>query len=249
MRPFNKIFVTSLPRCATVSICQALAQLGVPMSHLGKSYPPHPGEEPLGAHHDPQRFIELFEQLSAADYDLHCLRAARGLADYPACCLERLEQLAAHYPDSLFIHVARDADINAWLQSTERQLVGLDLLDAFQDDPLRRRFMQVMRGFRKETFGSEAFVAESYKRAYLRHQERIEKLSQRAHERWLIFRDAGHLKQSGMRRLAEFLGLTTRGVPFPHVEEHGREASATFYKALIEGTVRSQTGIVPTRLP
>lgn len=252
---YNKLFITSLPRCATVSMCHALALFGVPMSHLGRSYrwQADPGSL-AGEHHEPRAFLALHEQLTAGDYGLHCLNDCRGLADYPACCLKHLRKLDAQYPGSLFVHVARDANVAGWLQSTERQLVGLDLLDANEPDPLRRQFMQVMRQYRNETFGSPVFDAAIYEQAYFDYQREIASWSQTEPERWLLFHDVSELRVSGLSRLARFLEYELpedqlldsewpNGGSFPHVEEHGSAAAAAFYRGLRSGQIRSQTGI------
>jgi hypothetical protein len=244
MRTFNKLFVTSLPRCATVSICHALAHMGIPLSHLGKTY--QPTDEALkwsSSHHDPQRFIELYQRLERGDYEPTCLQDSRGMADYPACCPTRLERFAQRFPNSLFLHVARDADVHKWLQSTERQLVGLDLLDAEQTDPTGRRFMQVMRSFRRETFGTSSFDAKLFERAYTEHQRWIQGLASSAPEQWLVFSDISELVSEGFRKLATFLDVPAPNLPFPHAEEHSRRASRAFYAALRKGIISSQTGI------
>lgn len=250
MRIFNKVFVTSLPRCATVSLGQALAVLGIPTAHLGRIYwPPqqaaNSAELPPAQHSDPLKFIELFKQINRDDYDLDILRTTRGLADYPACCLLRLNGLIRQYPDSLCIHVGRDRSQQAWLQSVERQFVGLDQLEAIAPAAGRTEFMQALRAFRRETFGDATFDATTYRQAYHAHQAAVARLARQAPDRWLLFEDIDELPTQGLERLASFLHVPTPAIQFPHASAHSQEATAAFADALRQGKIRSQTGCEP----
>lgn len=255
MREFNKLFVTSLPRCATVSVSQALAQLGLPIVHLGKRYvadkvpPPNAATTSLATvestkssetddsqrHYDPLAFIDLFRQLADDDYDLRCLQKARGIADYPACCPQRLKRLDQQYPGSLFIHVARHRNVEAWLQSIEKHFIGLDLLDQAIRDPVHREFRAAMQHFRYETFGSVVFDTKLYRNAYDSYHVQINRWSADAPQRWLVFDDIGDLASQGIPRLVEFLQLPREpwheAWSFPHSDAHSGAAKAAFHAA------------------
>lgn len=247
MRSFNKIFIIALPRCATVSLCDALGVLGIPTAHLGRIY-----GEATEAHHHPQRLTRVFNQLRHGDYDLDILRECQGMADYPACCPSVFPQLDRQYPGSLFINVRRDNDLQSWLQSVERQFVGLQLVKQGRtatDD--ERSFMQVMLALREMTFGQWQFDPEVYLQAYAAHQRRVgEMFAARAGD-LLQFDDVTQLATSGFERLCHFLDCPHPQRPFPNCNAHSLPPQSAFMQALAEGKIRSQTGILlhdPARL-
>ncbi len=243
MRSFNKLFVVSLPRCATVSMSQALGIVGVPTAHLGKVYRHLPTHSDL--HHDADHMIKLFQQTERGDQELSLFPDCRGVADYPACCLDILRTLRIQYPDSLFINVRRDRSIERWLQSVEQQLVGLDILSkAPGATDEYREFMRVMRKFRQLTFGSESFVADTYLRSYWEYQSELDSMcASDPAGSWLQFDDPMELEQVGFERLCKFLQVDQPTVPFPSCDEHSRLPKAAFLEELRAGRVHSQTGI------
>lgn len=241
MRSFNKIFVIALPRCATVSLSDALGMLGIATAHLGRIY-----GEAIEAHHHSQRLTRIFSQLSGGDYDLDILRECRGLADYPACCPRVLSQLDRQYPGSLFINVRRDGDLQNWLQSVEGQFVGLQLLKqgaAATDD--ERSFMQAMLAFREMTFGQSEFDPDVYLAAYRAYQRRVTEMFASRTADLLQFDDVRELATSGFERLCDFLDCPHPAQPFPNCNAHSLAPRSAFMQALAEGKVRSQTGILP----
>ncbi|GIW97965.1 MAG: hypothetical protein KatS3mg111_1298 [Pirellulaceae bacterium] len=245
MRKFNKIFVIALPRCATVSMWQALGMLGVPTAHLGKLF----GEASVD-HHHAARLIDMYRRIERGDYRLPLLEHCRGLADYPACSWQVLEKLDREYPGSLFINVRRDDSVQRWLQSVERQFVGLQLIkEGHAASPEDRAFMQAMRGFRRLTFGDAEFDAERYRQAYLEYQQRVDAyFSQRASD-LLTFQSTEMLDECGYRRLAEFLNCPAPDdATFPRCNAHSILPSRAFLHALESGLVRSQTGIRPQEM-
>jgi hypothetical protein len=241
MREFNKIFVIALPRCATVSMCDALGLLGVPTAHLGKIY----GEQ-TSEHNNPQRLMRMYEQISAGDYQLDVLRDCRGLADYPACCSEVFPRLDQQYPGSLFINVRRDGDTERWLQSVERQFVGLQLVkQGRQATEEEQRFMKVMLAFREMTFGQSKFDADAYLRAYQKFQAKVGEYFAQRRECLLDIAEIGELQTNGFQRLAEFLQCEALDRPFPNSNQHSVNPQFAFMQALVEGRITSQTGIHP----
>lgn len=240
MRKFNKLFVISLPRCATVSTCQALGQLGIRIAHLGKIYG-ESGDE----HHHPDRLQKMLAQIQAGDYRFELLNQCDGLADYPACCLNVVERLAEVYPDSLFINVKREQSVNHWLQSVESQFVGLELLQqSDQRSEQQQRFIVVMKQFRKLTFGSDCFEAKLYQQAYINYQDRVEQIFGSS-DRLLTFDDVSQLAVEGFRKLCSFLELETSTIAeFPKSNAHSDRPRRAFIDALRNGKLKSQTGIV-----
>ncbi len=243
MRSFNKIFILALPRCATVSLCDALGQLGIPTAHLGCIY----GEaaaETNAEHHHPQRLSRIYQQISLGDYNLDVLRDCRGLADYPACCPSVFQQLDRQYPGSLFVNVRRDGDLLSWLQSVERQFIGLQLVkqnvEASADE---RQFMQVMLSLRAMTFGQSQFDPEVYLRAYHAYQQQVEQTFAARPGDLLQFDDTAELESVGFERLCEFLECPNPGWTFPNSNVHSQRPKAAFLQALAEGKIKSQTGI------
>lgn len=242
MRAFNKLFVVSLPRCATVSMSQALGMLDIPTAHLGKIYCGTPLDH--GQHHDMQRIVRMFEQVRSGDPHLEVFTECRGLADYPACCLPVLVKLREHYPHSLFINVRRDRSLERWLQSVEQQFVGLELLGAPQrattEQPL---LIDVLRFFRKLTFGQADFAAAEYLAAYHNYQTAVNSLQATdGPDNWLQFEDAADLEQFGFARLCDFLQMDCLQASFPRCDEHSRLPEEAFRRGIRAGTVISQTG-------
>lgn len=242
MREFNKLFIVSMPRCATVSMSQAVGMLGIPTAHLGKIY-----GEPGSGHSHPQRLERMLQQIEAGDYQLEVLDQCRGLADYPACCLSVIQRLDQQYPGSLFINVARQNSIQRWLQSVESQFVGLELLNADREArPEEKRFLEVMLRFRVMTFGAQNFDARVYAKAYDQYQQAIQD-SFSGSDNLLNIADASDLANNGMQRLCQFLEITGTShyssLTFPYSNEHSSKPRAAFLNALRQGRVISQTGI------
>lgn len=245
MRCFNKIFIIALPRCATVSLCDAVGMLGIPTAHLGRIY----GEATPAnhhAHHHPQRLTDIFRQISGGDYDLDILRQCRGMADYPACCPSVFPQLDRQYPGSLFVNIRRDANLQGWLQSVETQFVGLQLLkqgSAATDD--ERSFMRAMLALRALTFGQSEFDPDVYLAAYHAYQRWVTEVFAARPADLLQFDDVGELATSGFARLCDFLDCPQPERTFPNCNAHSLAPRSAFLQALAEGKVRSRTGIPP----
>lgn len=241
MRTFNKIFVIALPRCATVSMCDALGMLGVRTAHLGKIF----GEATPG-HNHPQRLIRMHEQITAGNFELDILRECDGLADYPACSFDVFKQLDQTYPDSLFINVARVQSIDRWLQSVERQFVGLQLLKSGNTaTEAERQFMSVMLSFRTMTFGQSQFCAAAYREAYVGYQRQVAEYFAGREFDLLNIADVRQLEHEGYRLLADFLQCDAPTGAFPCSDEHSVAPRQAFMHALNSGTVDSLTGIKP----
>jgi len=248
MRQFNKIFVIALPRCATVSISRALGSLGIRIAHLGKiDAQPNPlGSENQSAHFDVLMLQRMRQQIEAQDYQLDILEECCGLADYPVCCPKVICQLEQQYPGSLFINARRDDSIDCWLQSVEIQFVGTELLAAeASDDPIQQQFIEVMRCYRRWTFGSETFRAPQYRQAYIDYQAWTQRHFAGKNQ-LLEFTDLEQLASLGFPRLCEFLEIeSVPGIDFPRINSHGLLPKRAFYTALSNGRVSSQTGLQP----
>ncbi len=246
MRSFNKIFIIALPRCATVSLCDALGLLGIPTAHLGRIY----GEHSAGTtseHHHPQRLSRIYQQISHDDYDLDILRECRGLADYPACCPSVFPQLDRQFPGSLFVNVRRDGDLTSWLQSVERQFIGLQLVKQNTEATAEEQnFMQVMLSLRALTFGQSQFDPVVYLRAYHAYQRQVEQTFASRPTDLLQFEDTDELERVGFERLCEFLECPKPSRPFPNSNAHSQRPQAAFMQALVAGKIKSQTGIPST---
>lgn len=238
MRRFNKLFVVALPRCATVSMCDALGLLGIRTAHLGRIY----GED-TRSHHDPVRLKRMYDQIRVGDYQLDILEHCDGLADYPACILSVIEQLDQRFPESLFINVRRDSDLTRWLQSVERQFVGLQLLRRTTREPSDAGFMETMLAFRKLTFGCIDFECEAYRQAYLDYQTALNGFFGNRASDLLTFGDIADLETEGFDRLCTFLDAPHPQRPFPRSNLHSQRPSQVFMQALEAGLVQSQTGI------
>ncbi len=241
MRAFNKIFVVALPRCATVSMSDALGLLGIRTAHLGKIY----GEQTM-EHNNPERLMRMHTQIVSGDFDLDILSECDGLADYPACCADVVRQLDAQFPSSLFINVRRDQSINRWLQSVERQFTGLQLIK--QDKAAseeERAFMKVMLGFREMTFGQSDFQIDAYRSAYHDYQQALTEHFVSRKDDFLEI-DLTRLENNGFASLCDFLDCADRmptNVSFPNSNEHSQKPREVFMTALEEGRITSQTGI------
>ncbi len=239
MRSFNKLFVIALPRCATVSVCEGLGMLGIRLAHLGKIF----GEE-TPPHHDPARLLRMHQQIAAGDFELDILEECDGLIDYPACIPKVFQAIDRQYPGSLFVNVGRDRDIEAWLQSVERQFVGLQLIKmgATATDE-EKEFMQVMRSFREGTFDRVEFDASHYRAAYRKHQELVgDYFSDRPGD-LLQIDDVSHLESEGFGLLGDFLECEIPDSLFPRVDGHSDAPREAFMRAVREGKIQSQTGI------
>jgi len=240
MREFNKIHVIALPRCATVSMSDALGELGIAIAHLGKIH----GEASDG-HHDNARLIRMHQQISAGEFDLEILSECDGLADYPACIPAVIEQLDRRYPGSLFINIRRDNEINQWLQSVERQFVGLRLIKtgmtSTEED---HKFADAMADFRRLTFGQTAFEPEVFRDAYWTFQNFVDDYFQDRDADLLTIPEMGLLQTEGYGRLCRFLNCRLIEKPFPCSNQHSLPPKQAFLRALRSGEIESKSGIV-----
>jgi hypothetical protein len=239
MRYFNKLFVIALPRCATVSISQALGLMGIKTAHLGSIY----GED-NNVHYELENLKRLAEQVAQGDWDLDILRRCRGLADYPVCCLPAIRQLDRQYPGSLFVNVQRDNSIDRWLQSIEMHFVGSDLLlETPGTDDEQRQLIKTLRQFREMTFGNKTFSAQLYRAAYTKYQSEVREYFRHRND-LLQLADPESLKSTGFANLAAFLEWDM--IPlfdFPESNNHSRLPKKMFIEALLAGKIKSQTGI------
>lgn len=239
MRKFNKLFIIALPRCATVSLSDACGVLGVPTAHLGRIYGEHTTE-----HNNPQRLIRMHEQITAGNFQLDVLEQCRGLADYPACSMQVFQQLDKSFPGSLFVNLRRDLSVTRWLQSVERQFIGLQMVkagkSATEDE---KRFMKVMLYFRELTFGQASFDAKVYEQAYHAYQEDVASYFADRSEDFLDIEDISQLEASGFEQLSTFLDCPCPDEPFPRSNHHSDLPFQAFMRALEEGRIESQTGI------
>lgn len=241
MRRFNKLFVIALPRCATVSISQALGLMGFKTAHLGSIY----GESD-NSHHELDQLARLAEQIESGDWDLDILRRCRGLADYPVCSMPIVRQLDRQYPGSLFVNVRRDDSVDRWLQSVETHFVGCDLLlESPSTSNERRKLIRLLQRFRNLTFGQTQFDAERYRTAYVQYQQEIQSYFEHRDD-LLEFPNIHSLKSQGFSRLAEFLQIDSYPqCDFPKSNLHSRLPQQAFAAAIKNGSIRSQTGIHP----
>lgn len=241
MREFRKIHVIALPRCATVSMSDALGRLGISIAHLGKIHGGNPDQ-----HHDNERLVRMHGQISCGDYDLDILRECDGLADYPACIASVIEQLDQRYPGSLFINIRRDGDINQWLQSVERQFVGLRLIktggSSTQED---HDFAEAMADFRCMTFGQKQFDPDAFRDAYWSYQNFVDDYFAGREQDLLMIPEMGLLQSEGYQRLCEFLDVEAIYDPFPCSNQHSQPPKQAFLAALREGRIESKSGITP----
>lgn len=215
--------------------------VGVSTAHLGHIY----GEQ-SGEHNNPQRLTRMHEQICAGDFELDILGDCSGLADYPACIVPVFEELDRQYPGSLFINVRRDQDVERWIQSVERQFVGLQLVkQGKQATPEEQRFMQVMLGLRAMTFGQSQFDAQVYIAAYHAHQRSVDSLFAARRQDLLDINDVAQLEHSGFKLICDFLQCPTLDLPFPNCNQHSLRPSQEFMAAIEAGRITSQTGIKP----
>ena len=236
MRDFNKLFVVSLPRCATMSMSEALNVLGIRTAHLGRISGNSNAE-----HHDARQLARMYRQIQTGDFKFDLLQYCEGLADYPACCFDILQRLDKQYPESLFINVRRDRSRLRWIQSVERQFVGLELTkDDSSDD---RAFMRVMQYFREQTFGQATFAASVYLDAYESYQTKIENYFSDRPNVLLSIADVGELSSVGFESVCAFLQCDLPDVPFPAINRHSTLPAESFMRALQDGRIQSQTGI------
>ena len=241
MREFSKIHIVALPRCATVSMSDGLGALGISTAHLGKYY----GEQ-TPEHHNAERLIRMHQQITEGDFDLEILKQCDGLADYPACIPDVVEALDRQYPGSLFINVRRDQNLQAWLQSAERQFIGLRILkttgDASNTD---KEFAEVMADFRRMTFGQSEFDPDAFIEAYHRHQKFVREYFQGRENDLLDVPDISLLREQGFDLLCQFLDCDPQRILFPCKNEHSTGPQQAFLDALREGKITSKTGIQP----
>lgn len=245
MRNFNKLFVISLPRCATVSVAKAVGTLGIPVAHLGRIIGDvQPESEGNEQHFELSKLQRMLQQIEGGDFQLDLLRDCRGLADYPACCPNVLSRLDRQFPGSLFINVRRDGSVDRWLQSVEIQFVGSELLamQAGQNSDLRS-LVKLMRCFRSWTFGCESFDAQEYRAAYDRYQAWVsDYFGDRS--QLLDFSGTELLKTRGFSRICEFLQIeTVPKMDFPLSNQHSQAPKQAFFHALSRGAIRSTSGV------
>ncbi|TWT57796.1 hypothetical protein KOR42_11630 [Thalassoglobus neptunius] len=242
MREFNKIHVIALPRCATVSMAEGLGALGVSVAHLGKIF----GEQ-SPHHHDAKRLIRMHEQIARKDYDLDILSECDGLADYPVCIPEIFEALDQQFPESLFINVRRDENLQSWIQSAEKQFIGLRLLKtgdgATEED---RQFAEAMADFRRMTFGQSEFDPDVFLKAYHQHQDRVRNYFSGREDQLLDIPDVSLLRENGFQLLCGFLKCDTKQILFPQKNDHSVAPQQAFFDALKEGKIDSKTGLRPS---
>lgn len=245
MRAFNKVFVIALPRCATVTMSDALGIMEVRTAHLGRIY-----GEASREHNHPERLGRMYEQISAGDFDLDVLKICDGLADYPVTCIEVVRQLDIQFPGSLFVNVRRDDSMDRWLQSVERQFVGLQLIKQGQAASAQEReFMQVMLAFRTMTFGVGKFDVDAYAEAYMGYQAAVDKYFA-GRNGDLLSVGLTDLAEDGFGLLSKFLecqDMDLSGQAFPNCNEHSIRPQEAFMSALEAGDITSQTGIVVSR--
>jgi Sulfotransferase domain len=241
MREFNKLFVIALPRCATVSMGQALGVLGIPTAHLGKIY-----GESGSEHHHPLRLARMLQQIEAGQFQLDLLAHCRGLTDYPCCIFPVIRNLDRQYPGSLFINIQRQASLTHWLQSIEMQFVGTELLAQRADAPAwRSQYTQVMLRFRELTFGSQQFEAQAFAAAYHNFQQAVDSYFA-SRDDLLVFEDISQLASHGYEQLGQFLSIAKDSLPsdpFPQCNTHSQQPRTAFLEALQAGLISSQTGI------
>lgn len=224
-------------------MCDALGMLGIRTAHLGRIYGSSTAE-----HNDPQRLKRMLEQIELRDFSLDILQECEGLADYPACIPDVIEALDLEFPGSLFINVKRDVDRQRWIQSVERQFVGLQLLKSGRVTTTDEKdFMRVVRRFRELTFGQAEFDAERYVRAYDDFQATISSYFKDRANDLLQFDSVQALESEGFSRLAVFLQTDKPDSLFPKSNTHSQLPAQRFLQALEAGEIESQTGIVQDR--
>jgi len=219
----------------------ALGQLGIRIAHLGKIH----GEDSQH-HHDNKRLIRMHQQIVSGDYDLEILDDCDGLADYPACIPNVIEQLDQRHPGSLFINIRRDDDVNRWLQSIEQQFVGLRLMKTGKTSSAEdREFADAMADFRQMTFGQMEVEADPFHDAYWSFQNFVEDYFSGREDDFLSFPETGILKTEGYERLCRFLECPVVETPFPCSNQHSIPPRQAFLEALQNGQIISKTGILP----
>ncbi len=237
MRRFNKIHVIALPRCATVSVCDALRMLGLRLAHLGRI-----DRQSDEEHHDTARLVRMHQQIESSDFAFDILDHCDGLADYPACITEVYQKLDQQYPGSLFINVRRDLDPQAWLRSARRQFIGLRLLKSMPNSSDRDQdFVNVMNIFREMTFGSREFHHETYLRAYETHQQNVSRYFANRPESILDIPDISILNDQGFDLLCEFLDCEKPKLPFPYNNRHSIAPEEAYRSALERGEITTDT--------
>ena len=218
----------------------ALGQFGIRTAHLGKIY-----GEASSDHNNPARLIRMHEQIEAGQFQLDILKECDGLADYPACCFDVMRHLDQEYPGSLFVNVRRDNELTRWLQSVERQFIGLQLLKLGKESTEEeRKFMRAVLAFREMTFGQAKFDANIYLEAYHACQNKVQEYFAGRAEDLLTFAEVTELDQSGLGTLGRFLDCVPTGIEsFPCSNAHSELPAKLFMQALESGQIESQTGI------
>ena len=251
MRNFNRLFVISLPRCATVSVARAVGMLGIPIAHLGRIFSEsNARSETAEPHFELSTLRHLHHQILNGDFHLDLLLECRGLADYPACCPNVLSNLDREFPGSLFINVRRDTSVDHWLQSVEIQFVGSELLAAKSGhDSDFLQLMELLRCFRLWTFGNESFDAQQYRMAYDHYQAWVtEYFCDR--DQLLSISHTELLEAQGFTQICDFFQIeSVPQLAFPRSNQHSHAPRRAFFDALRRGAIQSTTGIVPNKFP
>lgn len=235
MRRFNKIHVIALPRCATVSVCDALRLLGIRLAHLGRV-----DRQSDEEHHDTSRLVQMHRQIVQGDLKLKILDECDGLADYPACITPVYQALDKLYPGSLFINIRRDSNPDAWLRSAQRQFIGLRLLKSSPTSSDQDQdFVNVMNDFREMTFGSREFDAKVFLNAYRTYQDGVETYFADKPGSLLDIPDIGLLNDHGFELLCDFLDCPKPATAFPYNNRHSIAPEQAYRSALANGVITS----------
>jgi hypothetical protein len=183
-----KVIGSGLGRTGTLSLKNALEQLGFgPCHHMVEVFM-HPESVPLwvAAGAGDAKWDKIFESYGSA-------------VDYPGAASWR--EICAHYPDAKVIHTVRDAD--KWFDSTQATIFaeggGLDN----PPPPMQAFFETVSRGFR-EQMHDRAFMTDYFRRHTAQVQAAIPR------DRLLVY-EAG----DGWAPLCAFLGVPVPAAPYP----------------------------------
>ncbi|MGE0754738.1 MAG: sulfotransferase family protein [Alphaproteobacteria bacterium] len=234
-----KVFDISLPRHGTVSMQNALHQLGFNTAHLGHIIGSHIGSS---GHSDPARLKQMYEQIKQGDYKLDILNECDGLGDYPICAPQVFKEIAKQYPDAKFIHVKR-RDVSKWLQSVEVQFVGSQFANFFKGTQSDEEFTALMQNFREMTFGQKEFDPTAYTQAMHRHYDQVKEVFADQPDRLLEFDDISEFNAEGFSRLAKFLGKPDPQREFPLNNTHSSNPQKAFIRAVEQGLYTPKSAI------
>lgn len=188
-----KVFGIGLSRTGTTSLTDALHLLGYSAVHFPQ---------------DAVTRAEVYRSLACrpASVSLSVLQEADALTDIPVCCL--YQALDRGYPGSKFILTVREK--HAWLRSCEtfwRRHVE-SAARVVPDGPI----IQYMRAMDTHLYGTFAYEAEGFSRAYDRYcAEVLEYFKDRPEDLLILDITTGQ----GWNELAPFLGLAIPQLPFP----------------------------------